>query len=145
MNEVNNPLDTLNDLLNTDLSNVDTSFPVLKRGQKELLISDIKVTDSKKGGKNLVMTLKTTFPDTTVRGREIGAGFSLRHLISLTPSEKYDPRQNIAALKEAAFGDKNLTVNPQDFIGRTVVAIVTVDNSPEYGEQNSITRFVKKV
>jgi hypothetical protein len=147
------PVSTLNDLLSADMSNVDTSYPVLAKGLKELVIAEVKEVDNKaQTGKVLEVHLKTTLPDVNIQAKPgtdnvVQAGFPILHRIGLTPTDKYTIamiKRAIAIFKEAVFGDKNTPAQPADFAGRNVMAQVTIENSQEFGNQNRISRFVPR-
>lgn len=148
------PITTLNDLLNTDMSSISTTFPVLVAGLYEFEIASFKAVESKKtpGNKVLEMQLKLLTSAKTTAGETVNPGFPITHRVGLNATQateskgEYDPRKNIAQLKEAVFGDKNAKVADSDFIGKKVLAQVKpeVDKTGEFGEQTRVVRFVPK-
>lgn len=79
------------DILNEDLSQTDTSMPLLAEELMDLALSEIKDEPSKDGSKtNVKMTWKTTKRQKLVGKDEyIEAGFPIFDTICLTPSDKY--------------------------------------------------------
>jgi len=144
-----NPIATLNDLLNADMSNVDTAYPVISAGLKELIIAESKqVSNKDQTGQVWELHLKTTLPDKNAKtGADVSPGFTIIHRVGLSTTEKYTIdmiRRAVAIVKEAVFGDKNVKVQFADFTGRTVLAQLSVKDDPQFGTQNRITRFVPR-
>jgi hypothetical protein len=141
------PLDAdLNSLFGSDLTNVPTDAPLVKPGMYEVHVSKISVDDNKaRTGKNMNIELAYNDSVETEDGRSLNPGFKLFHVISLVPTEKYDPRQNLAAFKicftgrkDGGFGD------PQQYVGLNGVVNVQIDRSnPAYPAKNVVKRFLK--
>jgi hypothetical protein len=141
---MSNEVPSIDSLLNADLTGVDTSFPVLQKGIVSTVIAECVAENSKNEKPILRLKLTTAHPCQTLAGDSRPAGFPLRHMISLTPTEKYDPRQGLAQLKEAVFGDKSGGFgDPSIYVGKPVTVRLDVENSEEYGTQNRIKAFVK--
>jgi hypothetical protein len=137
-------MNEIDSLLNADLSGVDTSFPVIAPGVITGTIADCKSIVSKNGKPMLEMKLTAGHPVMTTASEEKPAGFPFRHNISLTPTEKYNPKQGLAQLKEAVFGSKEGSFgDPASYVGQPVSFRVKIENSDEYGMQNRVAAFVK--
>ena len=134
------------DLDNLDLSTVETGLPLLPEGLCEVTVTKIEAKANKAGtGNNLNITLATTQPMKSVDGKDINVGFPLFDLISLTPTEKYDPRPRLAEFKEGVTGSKAGAFNPlEQYIGLPVMVRLKIEKSEEYGNKNRIARYVKK-
>lgn len=77
-------------LANTDLNEVDTSYPVLAAGVYEFRIKSAeKKTSERTGGEYLLFQCELLSDDAQdINGSAIGQGYLMRHMISLTPSER---------------------------------------------------------
>ena len=132
-------------MLNSDLSGVDTSFPVLEAGIVTCIIAECSRGETKEK-KVPVLNLKftTSHQTKTTTGQVRAAGFTLRDMVSLNPTEKYDPRQRLAQIKEAVFGDKSGAFgDPATYVGKPVTLRLKVENSDEFGSQNRVAAYVK--
>ena len=136
--------------LNIDLSNVDTTMPVLSSGLYNLTIKNFEVAENKKKtGQNLVATFATTTQETSVQAMEKGEmgdlkpGFTIRKWYPLQQSDNPDApdfTRDLAILQEAALGvKKNLDLN--ELLDKLVAAKVKVSDSEEYGLGNDIGRI----
>lgn len=137
---------SVDSMLNADLSGVDTNFPVLEPQVVDCVIVKM-VSELTKEKKSPVLSigLKTLTPVKTTKGDLRNAGFPLRTMVSLTPTEKYDPRQRLAQIKEAVFGEKAGAFGDVNaYIGQNVTVRIAIESSAEYGDQNVIKAFVKK-
>jgi hypothetical protein len=137
------------DALNSDLSSVEAGFPTLEAGTYDCIIADMKVIDQKapKTGKNLEVTLKTAQqarthgPNPTTKA----PGFPLRDIVGLSATEKYDPRQRLAAIKLAVLGNQDGAFGtPEMYIGKPVTVRIKVESSAEYGDQNRVQAYVQR-
>lgn len=151
-------IDTLNDLLNADLSNIDTEYPVLTAGLYQFKFQAPQVVDTKKqdGNKNLKYeaVLESPSPANTTAGKTVSAGYKIVQTVYLPKPGQTDEKslkateiaqKNLASLKEALTGSKAGGFgNPQQYAGMSFMAQVKVENSPEFGERNSIARFLPK-
>ena len=76
---------------------------------------------------------------------DVNPGYPLFDLISLTPTEKYDPRQRLASFMECFLGVKNVPFNPiSQYIGLKGMVRVKVEKDDQYGDKNRIAGYVKK-
>lgn len=77
-------------LANTNLNEVDTSYPILAGGVYEFEVKSAeKKTSERTGGEYLLFQCALRTPDAVdINGNSISPGYSMRHMISLTPSEK---------------------------------------------------------
>lgn len=77
-------------LANTDLNEVDTSYPILVGGVYEFQVKSAeKKTSERTGGDYLLFQTALLTPDAVdINGANLSPGYSLRHMISLTPSAK---------------------------------------------------------
>lgn len=150
MSDINSGLPI--DILNADLTSVDTDRQVLQKGIVDLTISDAKLEQTKKGtGVMLWLTFKTAIPYPNLKGVTKAPGFQFRDSIFIPTGDGHKPetiemcKTKLAQLKEAAFGTKEGAFGtPDQYIGRTVTARITVDSSEEYGDQNRVSAFVKR-
>lgn len=116
--------------LDVDLRAVDTSMPVLKTGLYEMLITDITREQNKEQtGYNLVVTFATANEETTTTDRKVPAGkLKIKQWMPLQSKDGTDDWQrNLAALQEAALGEKQARFNTADLLNRKVVASVKED------------------
>jgi hypothetical protein len=87
------------DFLAGDMSQVDTSMPLIKEGPCELEIAKIEKTSNKKGtGFVLKFTLKATAEMETVKDDVVQKGFPFFKTISITPTEEYTKEAIIKAV-----------------------------------------------
>ena len=142
----------LNALLNADLTDVSTEYPVLPAGRYTVKIVKLEATKSRDGNTDLmeqVVALEEAAQDRD--GKPIGVGHQVTDRFSLTPTEKYTTDKIHARLKgimqavqgkdaAGAFG------NPADYIGQivSVKLDVEVDKNGAYPDKNRIARFVPK-
>lgn len=133
--------------LQQDLTQEDTTFPILEPGVVDCIISDIKPVASKStaGGANLQITLKTSIPYKDRAGVIKAPGFPLRDLVSLVATEKYNPKQRLAQIKEAVFGEHTGAFgSPEVYIGKPVTVRIKIESNEQFGDQNRIAAYVKK-
>lgn len=138
----------LQDLLNTPLDEVPTEAPLIN-ATTELKLVDAKVEANKGGdGNNLNMKWALTTPVQSIDGRTVtpGAyGSMFYHTVSLKKTEKYNPAENLARLKEALTGSKQGTFGaPEQYIGQTVMAVLKAEKSDQYGDSTRISKFIKR-
>ena len=141
-----NEIDTLNSILNADLSGERTSMPVLAAALTELNIAEAKVESNKKqDGSNLNLVFTTTVPLQSTDGKTINPGWKLFHTISLKPTEKYNPKENLAKFKLAVTGSQAGGFgDPQSYVGQKVMAQIRPESDPQYGDKTVISRFVPR-
>lgn len=132
--------------LDGDFSSIPTGMPLLKPGLYELEVVECAFKVNKAGdGQNLNFKYSLTQPAVDINDKPVNPGFPVFDLISLKPTEKYDPRPKIAEFLEAAYGTKGRPFNPpESHIGEKVMARLSVEKSDQYGDKNRISRYVKK-
>lgn len=149
MEKQNDPLG-----LNVDLKAVDTSYPVAAPGQYACVVKEMEVVPKKDDPtkRNLKMTYALSDPaplddDPT---KTVNAGYIFTEYYPLQQSDNPnapDFKVGIAKLVDAVFHtDANTRPSifpaPSEFIGRPVVAVVKVDNDPQYGKRNSVAALI---
>lgn len=140
--------------LDVDLSQVDTSFPVLVGGLKDLRVVGLARAENKaKTGFNLVVSFETTEPDTDLKGNTVLPGYKLTSYYPLQAKEGTAPdkvdgwKRNLAAFQDACLGTEQGT-RPAKFIGddylNKIVRANVVAEPTEAGDrmQNSIKSVV---
>lgn len=140
-----NEVPSVDSMLNADLSSVDTSFPVLAAGVVSCVIAECSRGETKE---KKVPVLNFKFTTSTPHAKSTGdmqpAGFPLRDMVSLNPTEKYDPRQRLAQIKEAVFGTKEGSFgDPAEYVGKPVTLRIKIESSEEFGNQNRVAAYVK--
>lgn len=137
------------DIFDTDVSNIDTSYPRIVASTYDLQIAGIeKAENNAKTGDNLKVELKTTSDATSTSGEPVPAGFVIHHNISLVQTPKYDPRKPLAQFMKAAGvsgKQSDFLVSPQGIVGKTITAKVGIQKeTSEYPERNTIKSFEVK-
>src|SRR6266487_1989904 len=93
------------ELLDLDLSQVDTSFTVLSGGLYELVVKEASVEKTKDGqGDMLVLKLATLRPAKDIKGQDVKEGQMVFHRVGLQPTDKYDYvaiAKNVARVTQA--------------------------------------------
>lgn len=140
--------------LNIDLNETDTSMPVLVEGLYIVNIDSITVVENKdKTGNNLLVIYKTASEATSLGGQaegkvnDIAAGFPIRQYMPLqtNPNKPDAPdfKKNLAVLQDAVTGSKQGNRGPflpSTYIGRQVAVRLKVQDDPDYGKGNSVSR-----
>lgn len=142
-------------LLDTDLTGVDISRPMIAKGTVEFVISEIRVEQNKaKTGDNCNIVLKTVNKEKAAVAKQgaggdiVNPGFTLIHTISLTTTEKYDAeaiKRNLKGFRHAVTGLETGAFGPVDqYLGKHVFASVGIDEdeSGKFPPKNEIRRFV---
>lgn len=129
-------------VLDEDLTNQDTSFPLLKEGLYDLGIDKLTIEDNKeRTGQNVVIKVKTTADSVDVKDKRLNKGFPMTTYISLTETKDYDKeaiKRNLAVFMKAV-GHKGKFGNGQWAVGRVARAKVTIrPPKGEYEASNSI-------
>jgi len=149
------------DPLDTNVADIDISYPIIPAGLYQLDIKSAKKEPSKKGGENLVIQFATKEPIQSVKGDMVPTGFVLLQNVSLTPTEKYsavDIGKRIAAITQSAgftvadgLTPRAVINDPNRIVGRVVTAKVQISKertNPEtgtiYPERSEIASFVVK-
>jgi hypothetical protein len=136
----------LDELLSTDMSKVDTSFPLIKEGLYDVVVDDISLVDNKaKTGKNIMIKLKTTAQTQDVKGNVMNPGMVLTTYIALAESEKYDKeaiKRNVATFVQSV-GQGITQLAPLDQFKGKIVRVKVKVRPPEgqYEAANDV-RFV---
>lgn len=94
-------------LANTDLSQVDTSYPNIAVGTYEWRVKSAeKKTSERTGGEYLLFQCEL-LTDTAVdtNGSSLNPGYSLRHMINLTPSEKQLQKDGLEGCQKKIMAD----------------------------------------
>lgn len=103
------------DPLDTNVNDIDTSFPLLPATIYELRVEKATTEPTSKGGQQIVMKMKTTQETTSVKGDAVPAGFPLTKRIAVTETPRYTSRQIGQAIARVG---KGLGVNatPREII-----------------------------
>ncbi len=141
-------------ILEADLTNQETTFPLLEAGVVDFVISDAKLEPTKTGsGYMLNLRLKTTMPWKTNLGVDKAPGFPMRAGIFIPGGANVNPeavnmsKTKLAQLKESAFGDKTGSFGkPEQYIGRTITARIAIvkDSRDANNLQNEVQAYVKR-
>lgn len=140
------------DLMDVNVSDIDTSFPRLAANVYTLKIDTAEIVDNKAGtGKNLKVSLSTTESATSTQGETLSPGVKLINNLSLTSTEKYSPTsiaKAVASLMQSAGLNgtpKSLIADPSKLVGLLVTAKVGIQKeTDEYSESNTIKAFIVK-
>jgi hypothetical protein len=124
-------------LLNENLGDVDASMPLLAAGSYEFEIADCKEDTTTNGKPVLKLRLKLLSDAPAVDGKTtIHKGFNVFNMISLTPTDKYNPKKALKLLKLAAEGNGDGAFGaPASYNGKVVKAKIKVNP----GGQNETT------
>lgn len=138
-------------LLNENLSDTDASMPLLKAGTYELEIADCKEETSSNGKPLLSMRLKTLGDNPAADDKStIHKGYTVFHRVSLTPTDKYNPKKSLKLIRLSAGLDGNSAFgNPADYVGKVVKAKVKINpggtneaTGQTYEPRNEIAAFL---
>jgi hypothetical protein len=138
------------DLLDTDVSNIDTSYPRVVPKLYDLEIASAKRAPNNAGtSDNINLELKTTSDSTSTTGEPVPAGFVIHHTLSLGKTPKYDPNKPLARLAQSAkltgISPKALAADVSVLVGKIVPANVGIQKATaEYNERNTIRSFEVK-
>lgn len=138
------------DPLDFNIEDIDTSRPRVPEGLYELIIDDPKLEKTKDGkGEMLTFVLKSTKPLTSTSGETL-SNFSLKHRMSLTPTEKFpveSVKKNLASLFKTAgmSGSGKAIINsPTMLSGKVVTAKLKIrKETSEFPESNEVQYFVE--
>jgi hypothetical protein len=138
--------------LNIDTNDVDTSMPCILDKKVGATITEATIEQNKRGnGFNLVVKFSTS---TVAEGSAgpINPGYPLRKYYPLQQSENPkapDFRRDIALLIDAVFQPESPASRPplntetvNDMIGKEVILKLKIEESDEYGAQNSVTGVI---
>lgn len=136
----------IDSLLNANLADVDTDFPILANGTYSGIIAECAMGKTKANKDVINVVIKTSMPAPMKKGGTAQPGFPLRHMLMLEPTEKMTVdmiKKNLALFKLAAFGTKDGSFgNPAEYVGRPITVKVVIKSDEEFGEQNRINGFV---
>lgn len=113
---------------------------ILEAGEHELKITKADVHVSQNSGKKSLKLMIESVDNPNAK--------DFYHYVGLPSAEDTD-KQRIAKLNrlkdvvQAAGLDISQPLNPQELVGSTFWGMVTVETSPEYGEQNSLKSIIK--
>jgi len=133
-------------MFDEDLQNISTSAPILRPGVYTLALHEVEVKENAKGtGKNLNLVFVTVDPAFTLDDKELKPGYKVFHTVSLVPTDKYDPKQNLAKLKLSLTGNKaGAFGDPSQYIGLTCnVQMAVQPAKDEYEARGIIKQFYK--
>jgi hypothetical protein len=158
-------IDLLNDLAQTGLADVDTSFPNLAPAQYQFQITEASIKDNNAGtGKYMLFQCKLLSPDAiSTTGDPIAPGYPVRHMINLSPSQKQidksgleacvkNIKRDIAKFLEAVMGpkrtfDPTMEIYPgQTFFAKTRVTAERTDAATgvTYDPATEFATFIPK-
>ena len=162
MNAQIDPMDLLDQIAGEDLSSVDTSNPILAAGEYEFSIKEVTLEEAESGFKYLLvkLNLMSSGAKDTV-GRPVLPGYSMRHMIGLTISDKTIAEIGPDAAKERvkvnivkfldALGNRELDKTFQSYPGQTLFAKTRVSKERTdaktgqvYEPQAEIAMFIPK-
>lgn len=141
-----NEVPSVDSMLNADLTNVSTAFPVLEAQVISAVIAKCyQGTSKQKNTPGVFFEFTTTHPAARQGGGMQPAGFPLRDTVWLTePKENYTPLTRLAQIKEAVFGDKSGSFgDPAGYVGKAVSFRIKIESSDEFGNQNRVASYVK--
>lgn len=94
-------------LASVDLSEVDTSYPILEAGTWEFQIKSAeKKTSENTGGEYLLFQCSLVSSNANdITGAPLNPGYSMRHMINLTPSAKQIENKGEAQCEKDIFAD----------------------------------------
>ena len=144
---------TLPSILEEDLSNVDTSMPVIAANPPILHafdLADVTIQSKDDGSQSVKITAKTTTELRSTKGDMISAGWPLYSYIGLTErvgrpgKEDYtkdDIQRGLASFVLAVTGKKEKFGDPKRFVGMKVYGRIKIKKgTDEYpGDSNSVT------
>lgn len=147
----------MSDPLDTVVSDVDLSYPMIPPGIYEFKVTKTEKKPTKKGGQMIVLTLVATKPIQSIKG-DMVTNFTLTFNLVITPTEKLQPvdiGKNVARVAQALeIRDKTARqiINaPEQLVGR--VGNCKTQNSQErtdaetgqiYEPRSEIHSFVVK-
>lgn len=139
------------DILNVDLTSVDTSYPLLAAGVYPFTVAKCEYGKTKDGTGNLVkIQLKLNVAAKDIKGAPVNVGFTINDQISVTPSEKYTTDMITRALKKFREGVVGKAPGPfapiDQYVGQTVVANISIeeDKNGKYEPRNRVKAYVPK-
>lgn len=137
------------DPLDTNVNDVDTSYPLIPATYYVMKIDSAKVEPNKKGtGDNILVSFKTTERCQDIKGNDVPAGLAIRQYISITETPQYDVnsiKRSVASLAQAAGVSatvREIINNPATLEGKLVRVKVKVNKeTSEYSASNGIAGY----
>jgi len=127
-----------------DLSNVDTSRPLIT-GPQRVRIVKMEVVKSKNGDwKNLNVVLGLVNGTKTKDGKEVNPGFQHTETITLKRTEKYEPTENLARLQECFLGKKGRWNSSEMYGAEGDVRFDIQPAEGQYPESSRVVGWIKK-
>jgi hypothetical protein len=129
-------------LAETDLDNVDTSFPNLAPGTYEFRVESAEKKESDKGGEYLLWACKLVSADALdTKGEALQPGYPLRHMLNLTYTDgiangrdgkggkseeefEKDTFKDLCKFMDATLGHRKFAGDLEQFVGKTFFAKV---------------------
>lgn len=139
------------DALDTNISDIDTSYPIIHPKIYDMEIKSATIMAGKKnpGNLNLKVSVKTTEQLTSVTGEMVAKGLTLNKYIGVTPSEDRPAdniKKDVARLGKAAGVSgtaADILRQPAILVGKRVKVEVGVKKADaEYPESNEVRNFV---
>jgi hypothetical protein len=143
-------IDVLQHLGDVDLSTIDRSRQIIKPGPYEVTVEAMETKETKpteknpNGGHRLSITVKLNTKAETVENKIVNPGFTLFDSVSLVSTENYNPLERLADIQLATLGTQTKGFVPANFIGKTAIVRVKVEDSDDFGQQNRIARWIPK-
>lgn len=138
---------SLEELNVVDLTNVESTRPIMKAGDYSFKVLGFELKDQKapKTGKNLVVNIvsETEIPNKDPNLPIIAAGRKHSEVVSLTPTPDYNPAERLAALQECFIGQKG-PFRHTELIGRSGNVRIKIEEDKEYGTKNRVQSWLKK-
>ena len=141
-----------NEMLNADLTSVETSYPIIPAGVYNYTVSEMKIEPTKdKNGDVVLIKLRLAQNAKDVKGRDVYPGLIITDRISLAPTEKYTSdmiRQRLKSFQRACFtADSCPTAFAplEQYIGKSVTVRVKIESDPKgvYDDSNRIARYIE--
>lgn len=132
--------------LNTKtLKDVETSQPVIEDGIYHARLSCVLKENNAKTGNNLVLTHEIIDPaNRKDTGEPVGRSIKITQYISLVPTEKYDPDENLRRIAEAVGHNLNEPLELEHIEGMVCRVVIGSESDEKYGEQNRIKKWEEK-
>ena len=141
-------IDSVEDILSTDLTGVDVTRPMLKAANGRLKIARAEIKDTKTGGKKVSFRLTTEDNQESTRGDSISPGFGLFYDITISSP---DAKPGFAGMRDeklkkfriAAVNDSRGSFgDPQQYVGAIVLGTwKVVERQDGTGEMNEIVKL----
>ena len=132
------------------MSTVDRSRQIIKAGPYEVRLTQIEVKETKptdknpNGGHRLAITTELCTKAETDDGKFVNPGFCIFDSVSLVSTDNYNPLERLADIQLATLGQQVKGFKPADYIGKTAIVRVKIEDSDDYGKQNRIARWMVK-